>query len=140
MSKIHAGTKGRISIISAGAIGTGIATVLTIIMSVVLTSLILKGIVVDHLTGALVFVIRTIAVFVACVTSGALADGKLLPVVGVSALGYLLILLATGIVAFDGSFSDFGSGILSVITGAMIAVFGKVIKLRSNKHGKIRRK
>lgn len=140
MTKLHVGIKSKLSTVSAGAIGAGAAMVLSILLSLALTNLIIKGNIADHLTGMMIFAIRTIAVFLGCIIGSSLIDGKLLPVAGISALGYLLFLLATGIALFDGSFKSFGSGVLSVLAGAIIAVFVKTTTLRSNKHSKIRHK
>ena len=140
MAKLRVGSKGKISVAVAGMIGAIISLVMSVLLTVALTNLILKGSVEDKTADIFIFAIRTLSVLLGCVAGSLLTDGKLLQVIGLSALGYLLILLATGIVLFDGSFQGFWIGILSVIMGAVVAILIKSTTLRSNKHKKFRRK
>lgn len=101
--------------------GIGIALLISMLLTSGLTSLIINEKTGEGVNGMFVFVIRALSVFLGGIIATGIYQEKNLPVIGFTALGYLVILLGLGIVLYDGSFKNFGIGIVSVLVGALIA-------------------
>ncbi len=108
----------------------GVGILVAIAMSAVLTGLygvlMLNGSVGETPSKAAIFLIRVVSVAVGGFVAGALTNEYFLPIIGIVAGGYLILLLGTGIAAYDGSFKNFGSGLLSVILGGTIPCITKL--------------
>lgn len=124
---------GKLSWLKTSVIGTIIATAISVGLTALLANLVLKGSVEESGTGWYVFGIRLLSVAVGSLVGTGLADEKILPVIGVVSGGYLVALLALGIVFFDGSFRQFGLGLLSVLIGGGLACAVRLMPRKSNK-------
>ena len=107
-------------------IGTLVSLIISVLLSVVLTSLIGKGSLNENQLLD-VFLIRMIAVLIGGILGAEISNQKPLPVIGVISAAYLLVLLAIGILLFNGSIRNFGISVLSVFAGMIGAL---VIKLK----------
>ena len=110
--------------------GAGIGVVGSVVISTLLTALygvlMMNGSVGETPSATAIFLIRTVSVAAGSFLAAVLTKEYFLPVVGITATGYLVVLLGTGIVAFDGSFQNFGSGLLSVLLGGAIPCITKL--------------
>lgn len=102
-------------------IGIGAATVMTALLSMGLTSLVINGKIGENSTGIFIFVIRTVSVLLGGMIGTGFSKGNYLPVIGLTTLGYMIIMLGLGITLFNGSFQNFGMGAISVIIGGALA-------------------
>ncbi len=124
---------GKHSAIAGIAIGMAVVLVISFVLTAGLTSLIINGKLSEGTAGVFVFVIRAISVLAGGLVATTLVKERCLPIVGAVAAVYLLVLLGTGIAAFDGSFKNFIPGIMSVLIGGILAC---MIKLKPQKKRK----
>lgn len=115
---------------SAIAIGLAVTLVVSILLSAGLTSLVINGNLNENSVRISVFVIRTISVLLGGLVGASLSKGKYLPIVGIIALIYAIVLIGFGIIFYDGSFQNFGFGMLSMIIGGALACIIKLKPLR----------
>lgn len=109
------------SVVTVIGIGAAIAVVLSAVLSALLTSLVINGSIGESQTGIGIFIIRAISVLLGGLVGAGLSKEKYLLTVGIIALSYLLVLLGLGITLYDGSFKNFGSGVISTLIGALAA-------------------
>lgn len=119
-NKLQSSKAGRslTGVIMAGVI---IATLLSLLLSALMSSFVLSGRLQEGSVRAVSFIIRLISVFAGALIGGVLSKEKYLLQVGLTALGYMLVLIGTGIVIYNGSFRHFLSGAGSVLIGAVSA-------------------
>ena len=103
------------------AIGVAMAVIITVLLVTSLTSLVMNRTITEKTTGHYVFAIRLLAVLLGSLVGASLSSGKILPVVGFVTGVYIVILLSVGIVVYEGSFRNFGTGLISAILGGLIA-------------------
>lgn len=108
----------------ASAIAAGViaASLLSVLLTALLTNLALNGSLGENSISAFVFLVRAISVLLGSLIGGMVLKRKFLLQVGLTALSYLVVLLAAGIVFYDGSFKRFLSGAASVLTGGVAAL------------------
>ena len=123
----HISRKGNNAMITGALIGVGIAIAISLLLSMGLASLVLKGTASMDEPGIYVFLIRALSVFMGSFLATVIVKEKHLQVIGIVAAGYLLVLLAGGIIFYDGSFHNFGTGMLSSLVGGAISCLIKVI-------------
>lgn len=117
--------------LSAAVIGGVIAIIISIGISMLAANLLLNGRIGETAVGILTFVARLLSVVLGCLIGTNLHKEKCIQTVAVICAVYLIVLIAMGIILFDGSFHQFGAGLLSVIAGGAIAC---LIKLRPKKN------
>ena len=127
-------TKGSKTMTNGVIIGTAVATAISFLLSMGLTSLIGKGSVPENGSGVYIFLIRSLSVLLGSLLSTAIIKEKNLQTIGIVTAAYLIILLGIGIVAYNGSFHNFGIGLLSVLAGGGIACIIKVIPQKKKYH------
>lgn len=115
-------------------IGTVVAAAISFVLSMVLTSLITKGGISESSPGVYIFIIRSLSVLAGCLLATWIVKEKNLQIIGIVSCLYLLILLGVGIIMYDGSFHNFGLGLLSVILGGGIACIIKLIPQKKKYH------
>lgn len=115
-------------------IGTVIAAAISFLLSMGLTSLIAKGSISESSPGVYIFIIRSLSVLAGCLLATWIVKEKNLQIIGIVSCLYLLILLGVGIIMYDGSFHNFGLGLLSVILGGGIACIIKLIPQKKKYH------
>ena len=103
------------------SVGIGIALLISVLLTSGLTSLVINGNTSENGSEVFVFAIRTLSIFLGGIIATGIYQEKNLPVIGFTAMGYLVVLLGLGIVLYDGSFQHFGSGILSVLVGGLLS-------------------
>ena len=113
--------KGNHSLTAASVMGIVRGGLLSALLTAALTSFILNGQIGENSIAVAIFLIRALSVILGCLAGGFLAKGKYLQTVSFITLGYLIALSAVGIVFYDGSFRNFISGVLSVLTGGAVA-------------------
>lgn len=128
--KKHLTKKANASLSTGIVLGTGAAILISILLTAVLTSIVLNGRIGESGVNNYVFVIRAVSVLVGCMISTILINNKHLLVIGLTALGYLIIIIGWAIVLYNGSFHSFASGLVSVLLGAVGA---SIIKLKPPK-------
>ena len=120
--------------VRAAVIGICFALVVSVALTALLGKFALNGTIGESGVGLAVFVIRLLSVAVGGFVGTGLTDGKLLPVVGVITAGYLLFLLAAGIILFDGSFNRFASGLVSAVLGGAVVALIRSMPKKSKNH------
>lgn len=110
------------SLASAVTVGVIVALLLGLLLTALLTNLTLNGGLREEGAGIFIFAVRFISVLVGALIAGVILKEKYLPLVGFTALGYLLVLLGIGIVFFDGSFKHFLSGVGSTLLGGVVSI------------------
>ena len=73
------------------------------------------------------------AVLIGGLLGAGLSKDKYLIVISAVALGYIIVLLALGIILFDVSINNIGTGVLSVAIGAGIALLIKLKRQTTRK-------
>ena len=132
MKKLHLSAGKNKSMVLCVGVGLLTALVISVALTLGLTSLVQNGTLSEN--GSLgVFLIRVIATFIGGLLGAGLADKRFLPVIGTIWAGYLLVLLGTGVILFDGTFHQFWQGVLSTAIGAAIAL---LIKLKPQSKSK----
>lgn len=111
-------------------IGIGISIILSIGLSALLANYVIRGAASENHTALFIFMIRSISVLIGCLIGSIMWDGKLLITNSIITLGYLVLLVAIGIAAFDGSFKSFISGAGSALAGCVAACLIKLGKHR----------
>lgn len=108
-------------------IGLGLLTamIISVVLTLGLTSLVEKGKLSENGNFG-VFLTRMIAVAAGGLVGAGLSDKKFLPIIIVTSSAYLIVLLAIGILLFDGSFHKMWLGVLSILIGAIIALLIKL--------------
>lgn len=131
----HMTSSAKLTELPAAIIGIATATLISFLLTVALTSLVMNGTVGESSTGPYIFAIRTIASAIGCFLGALLLNGKYLIIAGTIALGYLAVLIGTGIILYDGSFNNMLSGTVSVLLGGIFAcvVVLKPLKKSKNK-------
>ncbi len=114
-------------------IGVGGAVAVSALLSMGLSSLVINGAIQETTTSRYIFAIRALSVLIGGLLGAGIAKGKYLPVIGLTTLGYLIVLLGVGIAMYDGSFQNFGAGIVSVLAGGIIACILKLKPQRKSK-------
>lgn len=110
------------SLSSAIVSGIGIALLLSVLLTALLASFILNGRLGENSVSVSIFVVRAISLLAGALIGAKILKHGYLKVVGFVALGYLLALIGTGIIFYDGSFKHFLPGVISVLTGGLIAL------------------
>lgn len=113
--------------------GVFAASALSILLTALVTNLVLKGSLYEKSVGATIFLIRSISTLVGALIGGTVLKQKFLLQVGLTALGYMAILLGIGIVFYDGSFKHFFSGAVSVLVGALAALMVLLMPKRKSR-------
>ena len=126
MIRSHKSVDKKRNMVTCVGIGTLVSLIISVLLSVVLTSLIGKGSLNENQLLD-VFLIRMIAVLIGGILGAEISNQKPLPVIGVISAAYLLVLLAIGILLFNGTIRNFGISTLSVFAGMICAL---VIKLK----------
>lgn len=112
------------------AVGFVVSAVISLIITVGMTSLALSGTLAIGAMDIAIFFVRVLSVLVGGLIGAGLHKEKTLMVIGIIAGCYLVLITAVGIVAFDGSVKNLGTGMLSVIVGGAI---GCLIRLSAQK-------
>ena len=110
------------SLTSSLIVGVIAASLLSVLLTALLSSFVLNGRVSEGSADVIIFLIRAVSLLAGILIAAAIYKQKYLPLVGFTALGYLLALLGTGIVFFDGSFKQFLSGVASVLVGGILSL------------------
>lgn len=110
------------SLATAIAVGVVGALLLSILLTALLTNLVLKGAVSERNTAVIIILIRSISIFTGALIGGAVLKQRYLLQAGVTALAYWVVLLGGGIIFYDGSFTHFLSGTVSVLIGGAAAL------------------
>ncbi len=103
--------------VKAAIIGIAVAVIISVVLTALTAHFVLNEKVGESSVSLILFVVRFLSAGIGGLVGTSLSKEKLLPVIGVITGGYLLVLLATGIIFFDGSFHQFGSGLISVLSG-----------------------
>lgn len=122
------------TVIASVAVGVIAGMLTVILLSLLLTSLVVNGSIGEDKTGAYISVIRSFGCFTGCMLSTAFAKKQYLLVTGLTAAAYLVVLLAVGIVFYDGSFVHFGNGLLMTVIGCAAACMIRLKPPSKRKH------
>lgn len=125
--------KKRVSALSSHTtvIGMSAGIICAFLMSLLflagMTSLIMSGKIADGTANILIFALRTIGVLVGVLIGTGVIKEKCLITSVYIVLGYLIILIASCILIYDGVFSRLVLGVISAITGGAL---GCLIRLK----------
>lgn len=117
-----------------GAIGIGLAVLLSVLLSALLANLVISGSLQEQNASIAIFLIRTLSVLVGGFVAATISEGKTLPIIGIVGLGYLAILIAFGIIFYDGFFKGFLGGLLSAFVGCALACAIKLKPIKNKRH------
>lgn len=122
------------------SIGAGVSagSVVSLVLSVILAMIVAALIVNERIGESAIKYISPIIVLIAtmagCIIGAGLVGEKLAVVSGITGVVYLLILIGTGILFFDGGFHNLWTSILSIIVGCVsscaICIRGKGSKTK----------
>lgn len=129
----HRKANGNTKVVGA-SIGIGLAVLLSILLSALLANLVIGGSFQEQNASVVIFLIRTLSVLVGGFVATAISEGKPLPLIGIVGIGYLMILIAIGIVFYDGSFKGFLGGVLSAFIGCALACAIKLKPIKNKRH------
>ena len=123
---------------TVGAItGIMIALVISLVLITALSYLTTSGKFPETSLGWSVFTVRAVAVLMGALVGTALSKDKSVITIGIIVVGYLALLLGFGIIIYDSSFQNFGSGVISAVLGGVI---GCLIRIKSqNKPRRVRK-
>ena len=108
--------------------GVGASLIVSLLLSLLLTSITINGSITEDHAGKFVFAARAVSVLIGGLVSAGMEKGKYIPVIGMTALGYLLVVMGVGILFFDGGFREFGTGLISVVIGGCLACVIKLVR------------
>lgn len=128
--KHHISGKFRSSMLAGCVIGILVAAAVSALITGLQSGFIGSNKIGEGTTAAVIFMTRVLSVAAGCFLATSLTRNRILPVIGITTAGYLVLLLGIGITAFNGSFKNFGSGLLSVLLGGAIPC---IIKLKTPK-------
>lgn len=117
--KISKAGRSHTSAIVAGAI---IALLLSVLLTALLANFILNGRLSEKVTAVGIFLIRTISVLAGALIGASLLKQNYLKLVGFITAVYLVALIGTGIVFFEGGFQNVLLGAVSALTGGVAAL------------------
>lgn len=117
-----------------GAVGIGLAVLLSALLTALLTNMVISGSFQEQNAPVAIFLIRTLSALVGGFVAATIAEGKTLPIIGIVGLGYLVVLIAIGIIFYDGSFNGFLGGLLSTIIGCALACGIKLKPIKNKRH------
>ena len=121
------------SLIFRTAIGAGISLLISILLSLLLASFIVEGKAGEGIIKTASHFTRALSVFVGGLISAKMAEGKSLPVVVMVTATYLLLIIALGISIYGNSFQGFIGGVVSALSGGVIAAL-IALKPTTKKH------
>ena len=127
---LHKSNKTQFSIAAGAGIGIFAAVVISVLLTALYGVLMIKSTVNEAPSAILVFIIRAVSMTSGGFLAGAITKEHCLPVIGLTTAGYLTVLITIGILFFDGSFVNFGNGLLSAVVGGVIPC---LIKLKAPK-------
>ena len=122
--------------ISAIVIGVLIASVISILLTVLVANLVLNGHLEENSTAAVIFIIRAISLLIGALIGASLLKQNYLKLVGFITAGYLILLTGTGIVFYSGNLKSFISGAASVLIGGVATL----LILQTPRGNRIKRK
>ncbi len=132
-------TKGSRPTVYGVLIGTSIALLISILLSAAATSIIAKGKMDEAGYNITVFIIRAISVFTGAMVGTRISKEKYFVIIGIIAAAYTIVLVSLGIIIYDGSFQNFGTGVLSVLLGSIVGIALKLKAQSGRKSAKIRK-
>ncbi|MBR5022191.1 MAG: hypothetical protein IKY18_03190 [Oscillospiraceae bacterium] len=103
-------------------IGITVALLLSVLLTVAVSNLVLKGNLSEKLASGVIFVLRAISVLAGTLIGGSILKRDYLILIGIIASVYLIMLIGIGIVFFNGSFKNFLLGVISVLVGGVVAL------------------
>ena len=106
---------------------------ISILLSLLLASFIVEGKAGEGIIITAAHFTRALSVFAGGLISAKMAEGKSLPVVVMVTATYLLLIIALGISIYGNSFQGFIGGIVSALSGGVIAAL-IVLKPTTKKH------
>ena len=118
----------------AVVVGFFAATVASFLLLLGLTSLIMNGSFDKDTAGVAVFFVRTVAVFLGCLIACGIYKERGVVVIGSVVGSYLVAILVTGIIAFDGFVQNFVSGLISVCLGGFLVLIIRLIPKKRTFH------
>lgn len=130
----HITSSKRITEVPAVIIGVMVSLLFGIALTLGLTSLLTNGMFDEAGVENWIFVIRTVACVIGCLVGMTLIKKNRLLIAGAIALGYIVILIAIGIVAYDGSFNNILSGAMSVLMGGALSCLTVLKPLKKSKY------
>ena len=119
--KIFVNQKNSAPITSCVCVGTAVSVVLSVILSLLVTSLTLKGSIGEDKVNFYVWLTRLLSVLLGSLIASGMSKKIGIPIIGAVSACYLLILLSVGILFYDGGVHRFGSGFISVLVGGLAA-------------------
>lgn len=102
-------------------IGVAVSVAVSIGLLLVLTSLLMNKRLSENMMATAMFLVRPLSILIGFLSGSFILKEKKLILAGATVVGYLFVMLALGITAFDGGFHGFGSGVISVLIGGGIS-------------------
>ena len=102
-------------------IGVAVSVVISVLLLCLLSCLMIKQRLSEHTAGIAVFIIRFLAINLGTLIGSKLTKENGVIVIAAITTAYLVILLGLGIVAYEGVFRNFGTGLFSVLIGAGVS-------------------
>ena len=102
-------------------IGVAVSVVISVLLLCLLSCLMIKQRLSEHTAGIAVFIIRFLAINLGTLIGSKLIKENGVIVIAAITTAYLVILLGLGIVAYEGVFRKFGTGLFSVLIGAGVS-------------------
>ena len=117
--------------IKSGAfIGIISSLAVSLIFITIVASLVTKGSIPEDFSSWTTHIVQAIAGLTGVLIGTGLTKEKYFATSGIIVGGYLFLLIGLGIALYDGSFQNFGVGIISVLIGGTV---GCLIRLKSQK-------
>ena len=114
-------TKNKQSFATVLCIGTLTSLLLSVVLSMIVATLVLNERIGEDAIGLLSRIIMMISSELGCIIAIRLNAEKLAIVSGITGIIYLLILIGTGILFFDGGFHNIWTSIISVTVGCVLS-------------------
>ena len=114
-------TKNKQSFATVLCIGTLTSLLLSVVLSMIVATLVLNERIGEDAIGLLSRIIMMISSALGCIIAIRLNAEKLAIVSGITGIIYLLILIGTGILFFDGGFHNIWTSIISVTVGCVLS-------------------
>ena len=102
-------------------IGIGVSLIISVILSMLLAAIISNERVGENMIAVLTPIVSLISTLTGCIVAGKQVGDKLAIVIGATGASYLLILICTGILFFDGGFHNLLTNLFVVLIACAVS-------------------
>ena len=124
------------SVISSVSYGVFLSVLISLVLTLLLAFSLGKGTIKDEFIKTAIFVVQMSSVFCGCTFGMFLLKDKKLIIAMLVLAGYMAVIIMVGVVVYKGLFVGIGSGFISAVAGALIALGVQLIHIPKKNYAK----